>query len=97
MNTIKELLKPVTSKGLSLIVLVDTSEFSSFCQREFDMTNNEWGKKIWRKYMCDDFMSGSYVWYDRFENPENEFEEMLNAFLDAYPELEDSVKMIFTN
>ena len=60
------------------------------------MDNNEFHRVIWRT-MCDDFMDGAYFHYTRFKEPSNVFESKLNDFLDAYPELGDEVKMIFTN
>lgn len=97
MKTIKELLEPITSRGLELTVCIDTFEFEKFCESNFNMNNSEWHSKIWRPYMCDYFMDGPYARFQRKSNPKNVFEEQLNAFLDTYPELGDRVKMIFTN
>ncbi len=97
MKTIKELLEPITSRGLGLIVCVDTYDFKKFCEEKFDMTSSEWHDKVWRPYMCDHFMDGAYKSFSRKENPKNIFEEQLNTFFDEYPEFGDRVSMIFTN
>lgn len=96
MKTVKELLEPVTSRGLDLMVLVDTWDFQRFYESE-GSPEGDFHKKIWRPFMCDYFMEGPYVHFQRVENPRNIFDEWINKFLDAYPELGGEVRMIFTN
>lgn len=96
MKTIKELLEPVTSRGIKLKVCVDTSEFHDFYKSQ-GSPDGEFHKKIWRPFMCDYFMDGSYTNFSITENPENLLDEWINKFLEHYPELGGSVNFIFTN
>lgn len=96
MKTVKELLEPITSKGLKLMVMVDTYEFQKFYQSQ-GSPDGDFHKVIWRPLMCEDFMGESYCHYSRYDNPEDLLQEWINKFLDAYPELGGSVRMIFTN
>ena len=96
MKTIKELLEPVTSRGIRLKVCVDTSEFHDFYKSQ-GSPDGEFNKKIWRPLMCERFMSDSYSSFSITENPDNLLDEWINKFLEHYPELGGSVNFIFTN
>lgn len=96
MKTIKELLEPITSRGIKLIVCVDTSDFEEFYESQ-GSPDGDFHKKIWSPIMCNSFMDGPYSSFERQENPENILDEWVNKFFDAYPEFEDRVKFMFTN
>ncbi len=98
MKTIEELLKPITSTGLNLTICVNTCEFQKFCESNFNMTSEDWHKEVWDSEMCHYFLDDrTFVEFSFFENPENLFQEHMNVFFIAYPELGNKVKMIFTN
>lgn len=85
---------------LKTLTLVDTYDFMQWAMKKYDMTNNEWHKKIWHgeSDMCEQILNGgSYITYERIKNPETLLEEHVNAFLDDFPELNDKVSFIFTN
>jgi hypothetical protein len=97
MKTIKELLEPITSTGLKLVVCIDTVEFKKFYESH-GSPEGDFHKKIWRPFMADAFCSsGPWIHFSKEENPKNICDEWINKFLDAYPEFEGNVKMIFTN
>jgi hypothetical protein len=97
MKTIKELLEPITSTGLSLMVCVDTWEFQKFYESH-GSPDGDFHDKIWRPFMSDIFCNGeAYVHFSKEENPKDLCAEWVNKFLDTYPEFEGGVKMIFTN
>ncbi len=96
MKTIKELLEPITSTGLNLVVCVDTWEFQKFYESH-GSPDGDFHDKIWRPFMSDIFCNGSYSSFSITENPDNLLDEWINKFLDTYPEFEGEVKMIFTN
>ena len=78
--------------------VIDTTDFSNWAQREYNMTNDEWHKKIWRPYMCNYFMdSYSSVGFSKKENPANIFEEHMNEFIAQNPQLGDVIWIEFTN
>lgn len=98
MKTVDELLTPITNSGLKLTVSIDTSEFRVYCMSKYGMTNNEWHKKVWRPFMCDDFMNvGPFVWYEKEDKPTNILQEMINDFLDDYPELGGNIRIYFNS
>jgi hypothetical protein len=82
---------------LTFIKLLDTTFFQGWGMANYNMSKEDWHTIIWRKSFCNFFMEGPYAQFERIENPKEDWENHLNAFFDAYPELEDSVKMIFTN
>jgi len=97
MKTIKELLEPIESKGIKLIICVDTWDFQQFYKSQGSQ-DGDFHKVIWRPFMCKHFMeSSNYVGFSREANPKNLLDEWVNKFLDAYPEFEDSVKFMFTD
>lgn len=96
MKTIKELLEPVSKRGIKLTIFLDTWEFQKFYVAH-GSPDGDFHKKIWRPLMYNYFCDGSYSSFSITENPENLLDEWINKFLNAYPEFEGSVKMIFTN
>ena len=96
MKTIKELIEPITLRGIKLIICVDTSDFESFYKSQ-GSPDGDFHKKIWRPFMCELFMDGPYCGFDRIENPGNLLEEWINKFLDEYPEFDDEINFMFTN
>ena len=96
MKTIKELIEPITSRGIKLIICVDTSDFQDFYESQ-GSPNGNFHNKIWSPLMCELFMDGPYSGFGRIENPTNLLEEWVNKFLDAYPEFEDEVNFMFTD
>lgn len=90
--------------NIKTLKLVDTHDFMRWAMNKYGMTNEEWHDKIWHgdgedyKGLCDHILdSGSYVTFNRAENPDNLFEEHINAFLDDFPELNNKVSFVFTN
>lgn len=78
-------------------IVYDTTEFSDWAQEKYNMSNNEWHKKIWSPLMCDYFMnSNSSVRFSKMENPENILDEHLNEFLDEVVK-DNYVWLEFTN
>lgn len=83
------------NKGVSPHVIIDTADFQKYCiQHGYD--NNKFHKDIWRPFMLES-MDTVYSIFERTENPENKLEELINSFLDDYPEFENEVKMMFTD
>ena len=76
-------------------IIIDTTDFQDYC-RQHGYDNKSFHSEIW-KYMSDDFCDGPYVHYNKYENTKNKFEELINAFLNDFPEFEDGVRMMFTN
>ena len=83
-------------KKLNKITKYDTYELCQYAQEKYGMTNNEWHKKVWSPYMCNDAVEG-YLHYTKTENPENILQEQINDFLDDYPELNGEVTFEFTD
>jgi hypothetical protein len=42
-------------------------------------------------------ISGPWCQFGRLSEVENVFDELMNEFFDTYPELNDSIKLAFTN
>lgn len=89
-------LDSLRASGINPLILIDTCDFMDYCIGAHGYTNSSFHDKIWGK-MSNHFFDGPYSTFDKVKVPKNEFEEMLNAFLEDYPEFEGSVKMIFTN
>lgn len=84
---------------IKTLTLVDTAEFERWACEKYNMSNDEWNKKIWRSqkgllYYMED---GSYSTYEKTEKPETLLEEHINDFLDEFPEFNGRVSLIFTN
>lgn len=95
MKTIKELLEPITSTGLNVRVSIANYDFMKYTFKH-GYDNGTFHSKIWRPYMCDYFMgNGPFVMFEKTESPENPMEEMINAFLDDYPEFEGQIRIYF--
>lgn len=72
---------------------IDECEFTHFIYENYPEDVAEEVDKIFG----DSFGMSSMNTFYRVENPEDKFDECLNAFLDSRPELGDKVQMIFTN
>lgn len=85
------------NKSVNPYVIIDTSDFENYCiQHGYD--NSKFHKDIWIPFMSDFFCNGeAYVRFSKHEKPKNKFQELINAFLDDFPEFEDVVRMMFTN
>ena len=78
--------------------VLDTTEFSNWAMKKYNISNGEWHEKIWRPFMCDYFMdSNSSVGFSKFENPENTFEEHMNEFIAENSQFGNTIWMEFTN
>ena len=89
-------LESLRASGINPLILIDTCNFMDYCIGRHGYTNSTFHDKIWPE-MSSDFCDGPYTSYNKIVSPKNEFEEMINAFLEDYPEFEGEVKMIFTN
>jgi hypothetical protein len=72
---------------------IDECEFTHFIYENYPEDVAEEVDKIFG----DAFGTSAMNTFHRVENPEEKFDECLNAFLDSRPELGDKVHMIFTN
>ena len=78
--------------------VLDTTEFSHWAMKKYNMSNDEWHEKIWRTFMCDYFLNGmSSIRFSKFEPPVNIFEEHMNEFISENPQLGDTIWIEFTN
>lgn len=92
MSTIDELLKE-TLPDLDIKTMIDVNSLHSFYKSRYD---GNYHNEIW-DYICDYFVSGRLCIFSVTENPKNKAEELINEFLEAYPELGDSVRFYFSD
>jgi len=78
-------------------VIYDTEVINKFYQEMGYGSNNKFHDKIWRPYMCDYFMNGPYVWFIKNDLSDTIFDDLMREFFETYPELNDEIKVIFTN
>ena len=91
-------LESLKAKGIEPYIMIDTCDFMDYCINKHGYTNGSFHDKIWRPHMCDCISNGeAYASFSRNANPENVFDELLNSFLDDFPEFGNDVSMIFTN
>jgi hypothetical protein len=85
-------------ENLESNTVYDTEVINKFYQQMGYGDGNHFHKVIWRPFMCDFFMiSGPWCQFGRLSEVENVFDELMNEFFDTYPELNDSIKLAFTN
>jgi hypothetical protein len=80
---------------LDKMLMVDTISLCNYYVAMGYGDNSEYHEKIWRPYFCDHYSHGdSYITWSHIESPENPFDELINEFLVAYPELNGKVNFV---
>ena len=76
--------------------VLDTTEFSDWGMKKYNLSNKEWHEKIWRPFMCDYFMEESLVGFSKFDGKTlNLFEIHMNEFIKENPQLGDPIWFVF--
>lgn len=79
---------------LDFKIVVDTNSLHEFYNSRYP--NGNYYKDIWDD-ISECFGDSKLQHFSFYENPEYEFEKLINEFIEAYPELDGSVYFYFSD
>ena len=78
---------------LDIRIIVDTNSLHNFYRSRYD---GDFHNEIW-DYLCDSFANSRLVGHSFEKEPKNKAEELINEFIETYPELGSTVWFYFSD